>query len=83
MPDWTSSVGIEVIVVNVEAWELSTRPNSLPSKMGPASMGCLNSHMVDFDRACVASSLAINSSRFSSSWAFASSMAVSRPRPIM
>ena len=43
LPDCSTLVGIDVIVVNVEAWELSTRPNSLPSKMGPASIGCLNS----------------------------------------
>ena len=48
LPDWTSSVGIDVIVVKVEACDLSTRLSSLPSNMGPASMGCLNSRL----RAC-------------------------------
>ena len=42
-------------------------------------MGCRSSHMADFDRADVASSLATNS-RFDSS---ANSTAVSRPSPIM
>ena len=40
-PDSTISIGLDVIVLNVEAWERNTRLNSLPSKMAPMSMGCL------------------------------------------
>ena len=78
VPSYTSLAGIEVMVVNVAAWDRSAPARSRPSKMRPPSMGCLNSHTADFDRSWVASSLSTNA-RFD--WSVIS-MAVSMPRLI-
>ena len=46
MPDWTNSVGIEVMAENVEEWDHSPRFSPLPSKMAPASQPLLNHGVV-------------------------------------
>ena len=62
VPDCDILAGTAVIFSNVAQCDHNTRPNSLPSKMWPASMGRLSSHMADRDSAAVASKAATSSS---------------------
>ena len=62
VPDCDILAGTAVIFSNVAQCDHNTRPSSLPSKMWPASMGRLSSHIADLDSAEVASRAATSAS---------------------